>query len=325
MSSAARPAGPLRRCVLCPWQNRPKMVSRSPRSKAKSAPAPAGGQPRHGNPPTAGKRVANVPQPMPWEKLPDPAPLPPWEQQAPRSGPRMPWEHQPVKARRSTSAARAARPAGTTAGPGPGKPAPQPPPAAAALQEMAASPLADRPRHTAFATRPGWHAGSASERDAGQRPPWQSRQPGGGQRDRESRQALAHLQQRGSPLWETWQRLAALSRDLQTILPNIRLQPLRLEKQTLVVTAASSAMAARLRQYEPRLLEGLQARGWLVSRIRFKPTTLHTPPAPAPRQKAAVPPRALASIEALASAPDTAPGLRAALQAFVKRQRTYWE
>ncbi len=181
--------------------------------------------------------------------------------------------------------------------------------------------------HKPLKARSGRTRTSALESSADGR--WQPRdtpaRPRDEDRDRESRLALDHLQLRSSPLWDTWERLSALGRDLQTILPSIALKPLKLEKQTLVVTAASSAMAARLRQYEPRLLDGLQARGWLVNRIRFKPSTVHAPPVPAPRPKDRVPGRALDAMQALADTPDLSPALRESLQRFIRRQRSYWE
>lgn len=145
------------------------------------------------------------------------------------------------------------------------------------------------------------------------------------ERDRQSRQVLDHLQLRGNGIWDAWRRLSALQRDVQAILPGVALLPLKLEKQVLVLTAASSAMAARVRQYEPRLLDGLQARGWLVSRIRFRPNTVPPSQPPPPVEKALVPESALAAMSALAEGTDTTPALREALHAFVRRQRSYRE
>lgn len=170
---------------------------------------------------------------------------------------------------------------------------------------------------------PGESKGRDTPRTAARRPQGFATGPHAGTRDRESRQVLDHLQRRGHDIWEIWRRLSALQKDLQAILPSVRLQPLKLEKQVLVVTAASSAMAARLRQYEPRLLDGLQARGWLVTRIRFRANTVHVPPPPPPVEKPPVPERALAAMTALASAEGTSPALREALQRFVRRQRSY--
>ena len=140
-------------------------------------------------------------------------------------------------------------------------------------------------------------------------------------RKRDPLPALSFLQ--GSDLWSTYQRLSALEKDLQQIQPRLALKPLKLANQILVVTAGSSAVAARLRQFEPSLIEGLRARGWLVGRIRFRPIAVHdTPPAMTPRSR--VPWRA-AVLDELQTLEDDEmnPELRAALQAFVRRQKSY--
>ncbi|MDO4681248.1 MAG: DUF721 domain-containing protein [Lautropia sp.] len=278
------------------------MVSRDPRSHGNSAGRPASGRTDTRDAPTTGNRVARTPQPMPWER----APVQPRFQ---RQGEWRPDEGGIIDGDW--------RP-GDDLNPQGGWQS------AGSRRTTGASPLTPggtRRRRTK-------HQGNdySNEQLSHENPAWQPRnpQPRGKDRDRESRLALEHLKRRGSPLWDAWERLSSLRRDLQTILPNIALQPLKLERQTLVVTAASSAMAARLRQYEPRLLEGLQARGWLVTRIRFKPTTLHPPREPEPRQKAPVPPRAIESMAALAESEGISPELREALQHFVTRQRGYW-
>ena len=103
----------------------------------------------------------------------------------------------------------------------------------------------------------------------------------------------------------------------------MRLIPIKLDRQVLLVTAPSSAMAARLRQYEPRLVDGLQARGWLVNRVKFRPNTVFMPVPPPPPAKQPVPPRAVESVATLAASGHVTPELRAALEAFVQRQRGY--
>ena len=143
------------------------------------------------------------------------------------------------------------------------------------------------------------------------------------ERDREGRPMLEHMKARTPELWQTWQRLDRLGRDLHTILPSVRLIPIKLDRQVLLVTAPSSAMAARLRQYEPRLVDGLQARGWLVNRVKFRPNTVFMPVPPPSRAKQPVPSRAVESIAALAASGHVTPELRAALEAFVRRQRGY--
>lgn len=176
-----------------------------------------------------------------------------------------------------------------------------------------------KPRHPASSDR------APAPRAAGARPGFRKVPGGAGKekRDREARLALDHLQRKGSGLWETWRRMTALEQDLRTILPTIALKPLKLENRVLLVTAASSALAARLRQYEPRLLDGLQARGWLVSRIRFKPNTVRWPEPPPPREKPPVSPRAIEALAALAESAEVTDALKASLQKFIRQQRSY--
>lgn len=332
-----------RRHERIPWQNELKMVSRDPRSHGKSASPPESGRTDKRDAPTAGNRVARTPQPMPWERSPiqprfqrqgewrpddgqsTRGSWQPGDEAVPRGG----WQPGDAGGQRAFSSDEGTSP-GIKAPPAAADDRPRSPRAGAGWQPAGS-------RRSASASAPG-PSGARKRRTKAQgsdytneqlshdNPAWQPRHAPVSRknRDRESRLALEHLQRRGSPLWDAWERLSALGRDLQTILPNIALQPLKLERQTLVVTAASSAMAARLRQYEPRLLEGLQARGWLVTRIRFKPTTLHRPREPERRQKAPVPPRAIESMAALAESEDISPRLREALQHFVARQRGYW-
>ncbi len=147
---------------------------------------------------------------------------------------------------------------------------------------------------------------------------------GGGlaaKRRRDPMPALSFLQ--GSDLWSTWQRLSALEKDLQQIQPRLALKPLKLANQVLVVTAGSPAVAARLRQFEPSLVEGLRARGWLVGRIRFRPIAAHDiPPPPKPREKEPVSPKVLSELQAFEE-DDMNPELKAALHSFVRRQKSY--
>jgi hypothetical protein len=128
---------------------------------------------------------------------------------------------------------------------------------------------------------------------------------------------------KGTDLWAAYQRLSALEKDLQQIQPKLGLKPLKLVNQILVVTAGSSAIAARVRQFEPSLVEGLRARGWLVGRIRFRPIAVHdVPPPPPPRTKDNVSPAVLTEMEALDRSEMNA-DLKEALTAFVRRQRSY--
>jgi hypothetical protein len=144
-----------------------------------------------------------------------------------------------------------------------------------------------------------------------------------GKRRRDPMPAMSFLQ--GSDLWSTWQRLSALEKDLRQIQPRLALQPLKLANQVLVVTAGSSAVAARLRQFEPSLVEGLRARGWLVGRIRFRPIAAHDiPPPPQPREKEPVSPKVISELQSLED-DEMNPDLKAALRSFVRRQKSYLE
>ncbi|MGE0798243.1 MAG: DciA family protein [Lautropia sp.] len=137
---------------------------------------------------------------------------------------------------------------------------------------------------------------------------------------REPKPALGYLH--GTELWATWQRLAALERDLAEVLPALALVPLKLDRQVLTVTAGSAAAAARVRQFEPRLIDGLRARGWLIGRIRFRPVVVTPPAEPPPPDKPAIAAAVIAGFEALA-AEDLPPALGDALRRFTRRQRGY--
>jgi len=140
-------------------------------------------------------------------------------------------------------------------------------------------------------------------------------------RKRDPLPALSFL--KGSELWSTYQRLSALEKDLQQIQPQLALTPLKLANQILVVTAGSPAVAARLRQFEPSLIEGLRARGWLVGRIRFRPIAVHdVPKPPSVRIKQPVSPAVLEGLETL-DRTDMNLELQAALSTFVRRQKGY--
>jgi hypothetical protein len=170
--------------------------------------------------------------------------------------------------------------------------------------------------------------GSGRERStqrSASRPPVQTAyRISGGQvekRKREPMPALSFL--KGGDLWSAWQRLSALEKDLQQIQPRLALKPLKLANQILVVTAGSPAVAARLRQFEPSLIEGLRARGWLVGRIRFRPIAVHDVPAPPkPREKEPVSAKVLSELQTLED-DDMNPELREALRSFVRRQKSY--
>lgn len=150
--------------------------------------------------------------------------------------------------------------------------------------------------------------------------------------------ALAFL--RDSALLAVGKQLMALEDDLRRVQPSLALRPVKLDKQVLTVTAASAAAAARVRQFEPSLLAGLRARGWLVNRIRFRAQTSLIFAAPGgvsgtqgiapPVVKAPVADRAVDAVDDLRTwlRSDPATGgeesaFCAALADFVARQRGY--
>ncbi len=149
------------------------------------------------------------------------------------------------------------------------------------------------------------------------------------------RPALDYI--RSSSLFEVAQRMIALEQDLQQIQPTLRLKPIKLDKQVLLVTAPSAAVGARLRQFEPSLLAGLRARGWLVNRLRFRAQMAATDltaraaarNAAAKRVKPAIGQTSLAALEKLHRETLTREGepspLARALASFIERQRRYRE
>lgn len=79
------------------------------------------------------------------------------------------------------------------------------------------------------------------------------------------------------------EQVAALKRDLVTLLPDYlanHVEPGFIKDGTLTLFAAHNALAARLRQVEPRLLSELQARGWAVAtlKVRVRPQPAPEPP-----------------------------------------------
>lgn len=79
------------------------------------------------------------------------------------------------------------------------------------------------------------------------------------------------------------EQVASLQRDLAAFLPDYlanHVEPGSIKDGTLTLFAAHNALAARLRQVEPRLLTDLQKRGWPVSalRVRVRPKDAPEPP-----------------------------------------------
>ena len=141
-------------------------------------------------------------------------------------------------------------------------------------------------------------------------------------RARGPRPALGYIAT--SELYATAERLLALERDLAELQPRLALKPVKLASQALTVTAASAGVAARLRQFEPSLLAGLRAKGWLINKVRFRAATrFDGPPVIAPREKDVVSARSLGALEAFAQEQRDGDGLKQVLAEFVARHRGY--
>ncbi|WP_323121549.1 DciA family protein [Burkholderia alba] len=79
------------------------------------------------------------------------------------------------------------------------------------------------------------------------------------------------------------EQVTALRRDLGGLLPDYlanNVEPGFIKEGVLTLFAAHNALAARLRQVEPRLLSELQARGWPVAalKVRVRPQPAPEPP-----------------------------------------------
>ncbi|WP_206951057.1 DUF721 domain-containing protein [Trinickia acidisoli] len=116
------------------------------------------------------------------------------------------------------------------------------------------------------------------------------------------------------------EQVAALERDLAQLLPDYlatNIEPGFIKDGTLTLFAAHSALAARLRHVEPRLLSELQQRGWAARTlaIKVRPRSLEAPAAP---KQARMTPAGAAALEALSRSLAPSP-LQAALAKMATR------
>lgn len=115
-------------------------------------------------------------------------------------------------------------------------------------------------------------------------------------------------------------QMTSLLRDLEQLLPDYltpHVEPGLIKDGTLTLFAAHNALAARLRQIEPRLLAELQARGWPVAalKVRVRPQAAPEPKQPKQAQLSAAGGDALRTLtETLEPSP-----LRTALARMVAR------
>lgn len=116
------------------------------------------------------------------------------------------------------------------------------------------------------------------------------------------------------------EQVSALERDLARLLPDYlsaNVEPGFIKDGTLTLFAAHSALAARLRQVEPRLLSELQQRGWPVRALAIKVRPRPMPEPPQPKQ-ARMTPAGAAALQALSRSLAPSP-LREALAKMAAR------
>ncbi|HTI18397.1 MAG TPA: DciA family protein [Trinickia sp.] len=117
------------------------------------------------------------------------------------------------------------------------------------------------------------------------------------------------------------EQIAALERDLAQLLPDYlatSVEPSFIKDGgALTLYAAHSALAARLRHLEPRLVADLQQRGWNVRSVAIK-VRPKTAPAPQPPKQARMTPFGAASLRSLSEALPPSP-LQTALARMAAR------
>ncbi|WP_353193909.1 DciA family protein [Pandoraea pnomenusa] len=116
-------------------------------------------------------------------------------------------------------------------------------------------------------------------------------------------------------------QLARLERDVHALLPapltaSVKVTPPR-DDGALVFLVANNALAARLRQQTPSLIEGLARRGWLIRAIRIR-VSIATPEPVKPPKEARLPRQGLVSLRELRDSLEPSP-LRDALARLVTR------
>jgi hypothetical protein len=116
------------------------------------------------------------------------------------------------------------------------------------------------------------------------------------------------------------EQIAALERDLAQLLPDYlatSVEPGFVKDGALTLYAAHSALAARLRHLEPRLVAELQLRGWNIRTLAVK-VRPRAAPAPQRPKEARMTPLGAASLRSLSEALPTSP-LKAALARMAAR------
>ena len=117
------------------------------------------------------------------------------------------------------------------------------------------------------------------------------------------------------------ERLLQLQSDLRDCAQGLELTALGIEREDLLVGTPGAGTAAKLRQLAPSITRALQARGWQIMRIRFRPQPLIQSLAPRRhRLKDPIPTAALAQLQALGEGASGAV-LKEALAHLLRTQR----
>lgn len=121
-------------------------------------------------------------------------------------------------------------------------------------------------------------------------------------------------------------RLGALQKDCAAALPAMfeACAVLSCESDRLVLAVPNSAMAGKLKQQLPKLLDRLRSRGWQVIAIRLKVQVIQEIAKIETTKQLALPPIAISALSSLDSALDDSPrnkGIKAVLGAMLRRHQ----
>jgi hypothetical protein len=131
---------------------------------------------------------------------------------------------------------------------------------------------------------------------------------------------------RMASLLPTAMRIAKLQKDCAATLPEMfaSCEVLVFESDKLTLSVPSAALAARLKQTLPRLMDGLAKRGWQVSVIKLKVQVRQTDRSPVREKQIAMPTKALDAFAELEDSLEKKPhndGLREALKSLLQRHQ----
>lgn len=135
-----------------------------------------------------------------------------------------------------------------------------------------------------------------------------------------------HAHDRMASLLPTAMRIAALQKDCAETLPEMfsSCEVLQYESEKLVLSVPGAALAARLKQTLPRLMDGLAKRGWQVSAVKLKVQVRQTNRATVRSKQIAMPTKAVSAFADLEETLEKKPhndALREALRSLLQRHR----